>query len=129
MANTGKIGPDAQVRVDGKGVHDLATINWTATRELEPFGQIGADEDDRYTAGPLRIEWDGEVQSGPNGAFAIPWDDHMKNKRTFNLVFATAGRTERLLVVGVTSVGNAHQREDGKWTKSISGKALSYKYG
>ncbi len=128
MASTGKIGPDAKVRVDGKGQHDLASINWTVTRELESFGQLGDDEDDRYTSGPKRVEWDGEVQCTPSGKFAIPWDENLDLKKTFNLVFSTVGRTERLLSVGVTSISNAYQREDGKWVKSLSGKALSHKY-
>lgn len=129
MASTGQIGPKAQIRVDGKSEHDIGTFNWTVTQELEPFGQVGADEDDRYTAGPRRIEWDAEVQARPDGSYAVPWDANMEDKKTFNLVFATAGLTERLLSVGITSIGNAYDRESGKWIKSLSGKALSHKYG
>ena len=44
------------------------------------------------------------------------------------LVFKTSGRTERLLGACVDEVGNAYQREDGRWAKSVSGKAFDHQF-
>ena len=73
MASTGKIGPDAQVRVDGKSDHDLGTFNWTVTETKEPFTPIGSRVADRYTSGPKVVVWDGEAVAKPDGKFVIPW--------------------------------------------------------
>lgn len=128
MATTGKIGPNAQVRVDGKGEHDLTTINWSKQKPKEPVVPIGKDVADRYTSGPKMVTWDGEAVSRPDGTFAIPWDTICDNDQTIPLVFSTTGRTERLLGACVDEVGNAYQREDGRWVKSVSGKAFDHRY-
>lgn len=128
MASTGKIGPNAQVRVDGKGEHDLITLNWTKSKPKEPVITIGKNVADRYTTGPITVTYDGEAVSRPDGTFAISWDAICDNDQTVPLVFACSGRTERLLGACVDEVGNAYQREDGRWVKSISGKAFDHKY-
>lgn len=128
MASTGKIGPNAQVRVDGKGEHDLASINWTKTKTKTAFVPIGKDVADRYTVEPKMVEWDGEAVSRPDGTFAVLWDVICDQDQTIPLVFSTSGRTERLLGACVDSVGNAYQRDDGRWAKSISGKAFDHQY-
>lgn len=127
MASAGKIGPDAQVRVDGKGEHDLANINWTKSKEKNPFVPIGKRVADRYTTGPKMVSWDGEAIARPDGTFAIPWDNICDNDLVIPLVFATAGRVERLMGACVDEVGNTYQREDGRWAKAISGKAFDHK--
>jgi hypothetical protein len=126
MATTGKIGPNAEVRVDGKGEHDLGTFNWTVTKTKEPFVQIGKQVADRYTVGPKLITWDGEATCGPDGKFRVDWDGICSNDLVIPLVFSTAGRTERLLGACVDEAGNAYQREDGRWVKSVSGKAFDH---
>ncbi len=128
MASTGKIGPNAQVRVDGKGEHDLASINWTKSKEKTPFVPIGKTVADRYTVGPKGVSWDGEAVARPDGTFAIDWDGLCDDDLTVPLVFSTSGRTERLLSACVDEVGNAYQRDDGRWAKSVSGKAFDHKY-
>ena len=128
MATSGKIGPDAQVRVDGKGEHDLVSFNWEKTVEKTPVVVIGKEVADRYTSGPKLVTWDGEAVARADGTWAIPWDDICDNKLVVPLVFSTSGRTERLLGACVDSVGNSYQREDGKWAKALKGKAFDHKY-
>jgi hypothetical protein len=126
MATSGQIGPEAEVRVDGKGEHDLITLNWTVSAEKTGVTPIGKKYIDRYTSAPVSITWDGEAISKPDGTFSIPWESYAIDNLTSAMVFRTAGRTERLRGFAVDEVGNAYQREDGRWTKSLSGKAMLY---
>lgn len=124
MATSGQIGPDAEVRVDGKGEHDIITLNWTESAEKTGVTPIGKKYVDRYTSAPVSVTWDAEAVSRPDGTFGIDWNSLLRDNLVVPLVFRTAGRTERLNGVAVDEVGNAHQREDGRWTKSLSGKAM-----
>jgi hypothetical protein len=126
MATSGQIGPEAEVRVDGKGEHDLITLNWTISAEKTGVTPIGKRNIDRYTSAPVSITWDGEAISRPDGTFAIPWESICIDNLVVPLVFRTAGRTERIRGACVDETGNAYQREDGRWTKSVSGKGMLY---
>lgn len=128
MATSGQIGPDAKIRVDGKGEHDIGTLNWTVSRPKEPFAPVGSKTADRYTAGVKTITWDAEVQSRADGTFAIPWDEICEGNLTVPLVFQCSGRTERMLGVSVDEVGNSYASTDGKFAKKVSGKAFDHKY-
>lgn len=128
MATSGRIGPGVQVRVDGKGEHDLMEIKWTVTKTKTPQPVIGKDVADRYTSGQKTVEWSGTAVSRSDGTFAIPWDNLCATDKTLPLVFATSGRTERLSGVAVDSVDNNYDRESGKWEKAMSGKAFDHSY-
>lgn len=118
----GTIGPNAQVRVDGRGRHDLATLEWKVSSPKRPFTQIGDTYADRFTAGMVECTFSGEVQSRPNGTFAIDWDTWCLENGEHPLVCRTSGRTERLVDVVLDEVGSSIKREDGTFTKSIQGK-------
>lgn len=128
MASTGKIGPNAKVRVDAKGQHDLGTFGWTVTKEKTPFTQIGDEVADRYTSAPKTVEWTGEVQAKADGSFGIPWDTILDKDQDVPLVFTTAGRTERLISASLDSIDNSYDTEGRVWKKSLSGKAFDHKY-
>ena len=118
----GTIGPNAQVRVDGKGRHDLATLEWKISKPKKPFTQIGDTSPDRYTSGAAEYSFSGEVQSRPNGTFAIDWNGWCTNDLEKPLVCKTSGRTERLVDAVIDEVGSSVKKDDGTFTKSISGK-------
>jgi len=128
MATSGRIGPNAEVRVDGKGEHDLIDIDWTITKTKNPVTVIGKQVADRYTTGGLVVEWTGTAISRTNGSFAIDWENILKNDLDVPLVFATNGRTERLEGACVDSIKNAYDRESGKWQKEMSGKAFDHNH-
>jgi len=124
----GTIGPNAKVRVDGMGRHDLATIEWKVRKEKKPFTQIGESSPDRYTSGALDFTFSGEAQSGPTGAFAIDWNAWCENDEEHPLVCVTSGRTERLVDCVIDEVGSSIKKDDGSFTKSISGKFKAIKH-
>lgn len=123
-----RIGPNAKVRIDGKGEHDLTSINFDISKEKTPYTPLGKDAPDRYTSAPKTVTWSGDVQCRPDGSTAIDWEDLCTNDKTVPLVFEAGIKKERLVDACVDSVGNAIQREDGKWTKSIAGKALEHRW-
>lgn len=129
MATTGSAGPIFNLRVDGKGEHDVGTFEWGGSKPKEPFTQIGKEVADRYTSAPKSITWSCEAVSRPDGSFAIPWEELRDLDKVFALVASTSGRTERLLGACVDEVSSSYDRESGRWTKSISGKAFDHKYG
>lgn len=124
----GIIGPNAKVRVDGRGDHDLATFEWTVTKTKEPFGQIGDKETKSFTAGPVECEFSGTVRCKPGGTWAIDWDDWCLSDLEKPLVADSGGRKERLVNCVVDSVGSSIDRGNGVFEKSVSGKFKAPRY-
>ena len=124
MAMTGKIGPRAEVRVDGKGDHDLISVEFNKSKPKSPVVKIGDTEVSSYTAAAATaVSWSGEVVSRPDGTFAINWDDILDNDLVIPMVMSTSGRKERMTNATVDELGTSYNVEDGRLARSISGQA------
>ena len=127
----GYIGPNAEVRIDGIGEHGLAEISWEVSNEKSPVPHIGHKTAVGFTSGMFTVTWSGQAFARPDGSFGIDWDGWCRSDGDAGEkagVFSTSGRKERLIGMVVDTVGNGYQREDGKWAKDISGKALDHSY-
>lgn len=122
------LGPNAQLRVQGREEHDVGSLNWDRTQDNSPFVPIGRTRADRFTAGPLMVTWTAEVECKPGGGTAIDWEGWQDRREDHPIVVSLGTRTERLVGCVIDSVGNAIAKGDGKWSKSIKGKAADHKY-
>jgi hypothetical protein len=122
------IGPNAKVRVGGRGDHDLATFEWTVTRTKTPFGQIGDEYAKSYTSGPVECTFTGTVRCKPGGTWAIDWDSWCIDNEVKALVADSGGRKERLIDCALDEVGSSIDRGEGVFEKSISGKFKRPRY-
>jgi hypothetical protein len=122
------IGPNATLRVGGAEEHDVGTITWTETNENNPYTPLGKNKVDRFTRGPDLYTWTAEVQTNSTGATGIDWSTWRKEEEEKPIVITNGGLTERLVRCVIDSIENSTQREDGTWTKSISGKAVDHEF-
>lgn len=122
------IGPNAECRIDGKGEHGLAEINWELSKEKTPKEEVGKDRATGFTSGPLMVIWSGQALAKQDGSWGIDWDNWCKLDQEKPAVFSTPGRKERLSGCVVDTVGSAYTRSDGRYVKDISGKAIDHRH-
>jgi hypothetical protein len=124
----GIIGPNATVRVDGRGDHDLGTFEWTLSKEKTPFTPIGSEDVSSFTAGPRLYTFTATVQAKPKGTFAIDWDNWCAQDWDKPIVADSGGRKERMVGVVIDEVANTLDKADGTWKKALTGKFKSLLY-
>ena len=118
------IGPNAELRIDGKADHDVATISWEMSKEKTPKPAIGEDVVSTFTApATVTYTFSATVRAKSDGSFAIDWENWCSGNTSKALVVSYGTSTWRLVNCVVDSVSVSHEAEgDGGLAKEISGK-------
>jgi hypothetical protein len=124
----GKIGPNAELRLDGVTEHGIAEISFEISKEKTPTTAIGKDIVTGFTTGPVLYTFSGQAIAFPDGTFGINYDGWCKDDEEYAGAFSCSGRKERFVDMVLDTVGTSYNRDDGKLVKDISGKFADHSY-